>query len=70
MNAPLRPEVFLRSTPSPQLDLLLAADGVLRHVWEGQYGPMLIEVRDGQVFVNGDRVEPAEGRAPSSATTG
>jgi hypothetical protein len=70
MNAPLRPEVLLRSTPSPQLDLPLAADGVLRHVWESQFGSMLIEVRDGQVFVNGARVEPAEGRAVAFGTNG
>lgn len=47
-------------TPDPQLQLTLASDGVQCHVWESRYGPMLIEVKDGQIFVNGQRVEPAE----------
>lgn len=64
MNAPLRPEVLIRPQPAPQLDLPLAAEGVLRHVWEGRFGSMLIEVADGEVYVNGSRVEPAEGVAP------
>jgi hypothetical protein len=64
MNAPLRPDLILRQTPSPQLDLPLAADGVRRQVWESRFGPMLIEVRDGEVYVNGSRVEPAAGGAP------
>jgi hypothetical protein len=63
MNAPLRPEVFIRPQPNPQIDLPLASDGVLRYVWESQFGTMLIEVRDGQIFVNGSLVEPADGRA-------
>jgi hypothetical protein len=63
MNAPLRPEVFIRPQPNPQIDLPLASDGVLRYVWESQFGSMLIEARDGQIFVNGSLVEPADGRA-------
>lgn len=66
MNAPLRPEVFIRPQPSPQIDLPLAADGVVRYVWEGKYGTMLIEVRNGQIYVNGGLVEPADGRAVAS----
>lgn len=34
----------------------------LRVVWQSQFGDILIEVRDGAVFVNGDLVEPAPGR--------
>lgn len=30
-----------------------------RYVWDSAFGQMLIEVRDGDVFVNGVRVEPA-----------
>jgi hypothetical protein len=63
MNAPLRPDVFIRPEPSPQLDLPLAADGVQRHVWESRFGTMLIELRGGEIFVNGSLVEPAEGQA-------
>mgnify|MGYP001809845205 CR=1 FL=1 len=66
MNAPLRPEVFIRPQPNPQIDLPLASDGVLRYVWESQFGTMLIEVRDGQIFVNGSLVEPADGRAATT----
>ncbi len=67
MNAPLRPEVFIRPQPNPQIDLPLASDGVLRYVWESQFGSMLIEARDGQIFVNGSLVEPADGRAGTTS---
>ena len=60
MNAPLRTDIFARLTPTPQSDLPLAAEGVQRYVWEGRFGPMLIEVREGRVFVNGVLVEPAD----------
>ena len=60
MNAFASPEVFVRSDPTPQLDLPLAASGVLRYIWESRFGPMLIEVRDGRAFVNSEPVEPAE----------
>lgn len=60
MNAPLIPEVLSRRDPSPQTDLPLASEGVLRYVWESRFGPMLIEVRAGRAFVNGEPVEPAE----------
>ena len=66
MNAPQALDVLVRLTETPQLDLPLAADGVLRYVWESRFGPMLIEVRGGQVLVNGAVVEPAIG-APSGA---
>ena len=51
-------------SPSPpggnsQADLPLATEGVLRYVWESRYGEMLIEVVDGIVYVNGDRIESA-----------
>jgi hypothetical protein len=44
-----------------QAALPLAAEGVLRYVWHSRYGDMLIEVIDGQVFVNGSRVQPRVG---------
>lgn len=34
------------------------APAPLRWVWHGKYGSILIEVVAGEVFVNGDRVEP------------
>lgn len=45
MNAPLLPEVLLGLGPAAQTSLDLAAEGAL-----------LIEVRDGRAFVNGQRV--------------
>lgn len=31
----------------------------MRYVWESRFGDILVEVRSGQVFVNGQQVEPA-----------
>jgi hypothetical protein len=60
MNAPLHHDIFNRPQSSPQPDLPLSTHNVQRHVWESLFGTMLIEVRSGQIFVNGQRVEPAE----------
>jgi hypothetical protein len=60
VNAPLLSEVLVRRDISSQADLPLAAEGVLRYVWESRFGPMLIEVRDGRTFVNGQAVEPVD----------
>jgi hypothetical protein len=57
MTAPFTPEVLRWRDKTPQADLPLATDGVLRYVWENKFGEMLIEVIDGVVYVNGDRVE-------------
>lgn len=59
MNAPVRPDVLGHLALPPQRELPLAADGVVCHVWESRFGPMLIEVREGRVWVNGSPVEPA-----------
>ncbi len=59
MNASLLPEVLRRLEPTPQTDLHLATEGVLRYVWETRYREMLIEMADGVVYVNGGRVEPS-----------
>jgi hypothetical protein len=58
MNAPLLPEVLMGTQPAGQaaLALALASEGVQRFVWQSAFGPMLIEVRDGAAFVNGQRV--------------
>ncbi|MCW5662816.1 MAG: hypothetical protein KIT35_03180 [Piscinibacter sp.] len=58
MNAPLLPEVLLGVDPPEEPQLPLACEGVQRYVWEGRYGAMLIEVKAGIVFVNGEPVEP------------
>ena len=56
MNAPLYPEVLLRSSDDHQPTLPLSTDGVARWVWESRFGSMLIEVQGDEVFVNGQRV--------------
>lgn len=58
MNAALLPEVLLGAQPTDQPALPIAADGVQRYVWQSAFGPMLIEVREGAVFVNNKRVTP------------
>lgn len=58
MNALLLPEVLLSLEQDPQTRLELATEGVLRYLWEGRWGTMLIEVKEGQSYVNGQAVEP------------
>ena len=59
MNARLIPEVLARRTDSPQAEMRLETVDVLRYVWESRFGDILIEVRDGRAYVNGQAVEPA-----------
>ena len=59
VNAPHFREVLLQDEPTPQQRLELQTEGVLRYVWSSQWGDMLIEVRDGVVYVNGQRVDAA-----------
>jgi hypothetical protein len=61
MNAPLVPEHLSPRLGDTQGALPLAVEGVERYVWNGRFGPMLIEVVDGIAYVNGQRVEPAMG---------
>lgn len=58
MNAQLLPEILLGVDSSREPQLPLASEGVQRYVWEGRFGAMLIEVKEGDVFVNGQWVEP------------
>jgi hypothetical protein len=67
MNAPLLPEVLLGIHSSHEAQLPLATEGVQRWVWEGRFGTMLIEVKDGAAFVNGQRVEPHPPPVPGVA---
>ncbi len=66
MNAPLYPEVLLRSSDDHQPLLPLSTNGVARWVWESRFGSMLIEVADDSVFVNGKRVVPLSDAADGS----
>lgn len=68
MNAPLLPEVLIGSRRADQTSLGLAAEGVQRYVWEGAFGAMLIEVRGGTVYVNGDRVTPISELQPAGSS--
>jgi hypothetical protein len=52
------PEIHVGAAPSAEPELPLATDGVLRYVWHGKFGDMLVEVRDGRSFVNGQAVDP------------
>ena len=69
MNAPLLQEILARRGDNPQADLPLATEGVLRYVWESKFGSMLIEVRNGRTYVNGQAVEPAEAGANSVSSS-
>lgn len=62
VNALLLPEILARREASPQADLHMTAEGVLRYVWQSKFGEMLIEVKDGLSFVNGQAVEPLEAK--------
>lgn len=66
VNAPLLQEILARRGDSPQTDLPLAAEGVLRYVWESRFGSMLIEVENGRAYVNGQAVEPVEASGTSN----
>jgi hypothetical protein len=57
VNTPLYPERLLLADQSSQAPLALSTMGVQRYVWESRFGAMLIEVIDGQSFVNGALVE-------------
>ena len=57
--AALLPEVRVGAVDSDQVPLELASEGILRYLWEGKFGPMLIEARDGVAYVNGQRVTSA-----------
>jgi hypothetical protein len=65
MNAAVSLDVLLRrqgaEPDSGQVPLPLATPGVQRWVWESRYGPMLIEVIQGQIYLNGELVQAHTG---------
>jgi hypothetical protein len=63
------PEVRVGSNNPDEPSLPLATDGVLRYVWHGKFGDMLVEVLGDGVFVNGKRVEPVLPDRPEVAPT-
>jgi hypothetical protein len=56
MSTTVLPEVRPHAVDDPQSRLPLATEDVLRYVWEGKFGSMLIEVMGDKIFVNGDPV--------------
>ena len=57
--AALLPEIRIGGLDVDQVPLELASDGVLRYIWQGKFGQMLIEVREGVAYVDGKRVTSA-----------
>ena len=57
MDTSLLPQIVLRPGNPPQAELDLATEGVLRYVWHSAWGDMLIEVKDGAAYVNGQPVQ-------------
>ncbi len=53
-NARLLPKILSRRHDSSE------AEGVLRYVRESRFDDIQIQVRGGQVFVNGQAVDPAD----------
>jgi hypothetical protein len=58
MSEKALPEMACGAAPDLQAALPLAAEGVQRFVWQMTHGQILVEVRDGCAYVNGERVEP------------
>jgi hypothetical protein len=65
MNALLRPEPLPIAAPAPQAEHSAKDVPVQLTVWDSRYGPIVIEVRNGHVFVNGSWVEPAASSDPT-----
>ncbi len=65
-NLPALPEVLLGTQLAIQHPLDMATLGTQRYVWHGALRAILIEVRDGAAYVNGQRVTSmAELRGPA-----
>jgi hypothetical protein len=58
MNAQLLPEILLGADATAEPQLPLATEGVQRYVWHSRFAAILIEVKDGVAYVNGQAVEP------------
>lgn len=64
------PEVHLGRPPlnDGQAELPLSTEGVVRYVWHGRFGAMLIEAREGVAYVNGEPVHPASSNYAAGPT--
>jgi len=63
MDAPSQAELDSLRAASERMGV---ADSVVH--WHSAFGLVVIEVRSGQVFVNGDLVEPAGGKQEQQAS--
>jgi len=70
MNTLTLPDIHCGVHRASEPELPLVSEGIQRYVWEGAFGAMLIEVRDGAAFVNGQRVEPISDTVSRSTETG
>ena len=52
------PEVVAGEPTDDHPRLPLATEGIQSWVWQGRFGPILIEVIGDKPYVNGERVEP------------
>jgi hypothetical protein len=69
MNIPLLPEVLLGQDTFAEPEMPLATEGVQRYVWHSRFEAMLLEIKDGVAYVNGQAVEPmreTRGNGPSA----
>ncbi|MBK6470363.1 MAG: hypothetical protein IPF94_06410 [Betaproteobacteria bacterium] len=57
VNTAIFPEIHPHAVDDAQALLPLATEGVLRYVWAGKFGLIVIEVIDDKTFVNGVLVE-------------
>ena len=64
VNGPVAPEALASRDVRLQTNPL-AVDGALHCVWKSRFGTMLIEVRAGRTYVNGQPVEPTEAETQS-----
>lgn len=60
MSGTVHPERIVGAGDTEQGALPLETDGVQRVVWKLAQCDILIEVKDGLVYVNGDAVEPID----------
>jgi hypothetical protein len=68
VNAPLLLVNLDLRAPSAHAELPLVYQGVQRYLWECRFGPVLIEVKEGRVYVNGQVVKATQARLAGGET--
>jgi len=59
INAPLPPAILRAADLQMNPAVPPAVEGIQSYLWGSRFGAMLIEVKDGVAYVNGQRVEPS-----------